>query len=260
MKHAASTTALAAFSCLALSPPLAAQPALSAAPPTSTQAAAPKPAEKCLADVHTFSDQMSKDGYWSGGHGSARPGYEIRTLAASATILGQMGQEQPCQAALAAAGDVYKRSVADLRSRNVSGYNQPGWQRRQIAAALPVTAKDNAFRSDQLIDNDVVNPGNETLGSVHDLVMNLQTGKVAYVIISRGGLFGIDPSYVPVPWADFKISPDSSLLVLDSTKAVMTAAPQVSNDQFNKAGQFDPESKKVDAYWAPRIKAASTSN
>ena len=241
--------------------------------------------------MRAFSKQMAKDGYWFGmsnygygygygypvggygygmlgaapmgasaGYGSARPGYELRTLAASATILGQMGQEQACQAVLATAGTVYKHSAADLRSRGASGYDQPGWQRRQIAAALPVTGKDNSFRSDQLIDNDVVSPANETLGSVHDLVTNPQTGKVAYVIIARGGLFGIDASYVPVPWADFRMTPDSSLLVLDSTKALMTAAPQVSDEQFNKAGQFDPESKKVDAYWAPRVKAASAAN
>ena len=291
MKRTASTATFAALSCLALAPPLAAQPAPGAVSPAGTQATSPKPADKCLSDVSAFSSQMSKDGYWSGGHGygygygygypiggygygmvggapagefagygSARPGYEIRTLAASATILGQLGQEQPCQAVLAAASDVHKRSVADLRSRSASGYDQPGWQRRQIAAALPITGKDSAFRSDQLIDSDVVNPANETLGSVHDLVTDPKTGKVAYVIVSRGGLFGIDASYVPVPWADFRLTPDASLLVLDSTKAVMTAAPQVSDSQFTKAGQFDPESKKVEAYWAPRVKAASTAN
>lgn len=291
MIRAASTTTLAALSCLALASPLAAQPAPGAAPPAGTQAASPKPAQKCLGDVRAFGKQMSKDGYWFGasdygygygygypvggygyglaggapagsfaGYGSARPGYEIRTLAASATILGQMGQEQPCQAVLATAGAIYKRSVADLQNRGVSGYDQPGWQRRQIAAALPLTGKDNAFRSDQLIDNDVVSPADETLGSVHDLVTNPQTGKVAYVIVSRGGLFGIDASYVPVPWADFRISPDSSLLVLDSTKAVMAAAPHVSDSQFNEPGQFGADSHKVDAYWTLHVKAASAAN
>ena len=277
MKRTAFTATLAALSCIALTPPLAAQPA----PPAGTQAASPQASGKCLGDVRAFGSQMSKDGYWSGasdfggydygiggiastgsfaGYGSARPSYEIRTLTASAVILGRMGQEQPCQAVLAAAGDVYKRNVADLRSRGAAGYDQPDWQRRQISAALPITGKDNAFRSDMLIDNDVVNPGDETLGSVHDLVTDPQTGKVAYVIVSRGGLFGIDVSYVPVPWADFRLAPDTSLLVLDSTKAAMTAAPQVSNSQFTKPGQFSPESKKVDAYWAPLVKAATKSN
>jgi hypothetical protein len=73
-------------------------------------------------------------------------------------------------------------------------------------------------------------------------------------------LFGIDASYIPVPFSDFKASPNASLLVLDTTKAVMSAAPQVSDDQFTKAGQFTPESQKVDAYWTSHIKAAVATN
>ena len=62
---------------------------------------------------------------------------------------------------LATARTVYKRSAADLRSRGASaGYDQPGWQGRQISAALPVAGKDRSIRSDQLIDDDVVNPAN----------------------------------------------------------------------------------------------------
>jgi hypothetical protein len=103
----------------------------------------------------------------------------------------------------------------------------------------------------------VVNPGNDSLGSVHDLVSNPQTGKIAYVIVARGGLFGIDTSYTPVPWGDFKAAPSGSLLVLDTTKTVLAAAPQARDAQFTKAGQFEAESQKVEAYWTAHVKLAS---
>lgn len=290
MIRSTSTATLALCSLFAsFTPLLAASPASApAAPGSSPAAGAPPaalhPAEKCLGDVKAFGEKMSKDGYWLGGsgygygypmggygygyglplgtmpagnaagYGSARLGYEIRTLVASATVLAQLGQEQECQTVLATTRTVYTRYEADLHARGIRSADMSGWRQRQIAAAVPVIGADASFRSDQLLDTDVVSPSNETLGSVHDLVLNPHTGKIAYLIISRGGLFGIDASYVPVPWGAIKAAPNASLLVLDTTKAAMSAAPQVNDHQFSASGQFDQESQKVDAYWGSRVK------
>jgi sporulation protein YlmC with PRC-barrel domain len=252
--------------------------------------AAALPAEKCLGDVSAFSDKMSKDGHWLGGsgdsygypmggygygyeasidgmtagnfagYGSARPGYEVRTLLASATVLAQLGQEEECQAVLTTTRTVYARYETDLHGRGIRPADMPGWRERQIAAAVPVAGVDASFRSDQLLDTDVVTPGNESLGSVHDLVLNPKTGKIAFLIIARGGLFGIDASYIPVPWGALKAAPNASLLVLDTTKTAMSAAPRVDDHQFSDSRQFDQESQKVDAYWASRVKTLAAND
>ena len=233
-----------------------------------------KPAGTCLNDLRAFDVQMQKDGYWLGGSGfgygypmdryptagplggatgagylDVRAGYEVRMLLASANILARHGQEQPCEDVLATTRDVYKTYVSDMRSGKVPIADVPGWQQAQIAAAQPVAGATTAFRSDQLLGTDVRDPQNNALGSVDDLVMSPATGKIAYLVIGRGGIFGIGETYVPVPWADFKVTPSVNLLVLDTTKASLDAAPQVSNNQFASPGQFDQQSQKVDAYW-----------
>jgi len=181
----------------------------------------------------------------------ARQGYELRTLVASANILAQRGYQQPCEDVLSATRDVYKIYLASMQSGGVQ--TMASREQQQIAAAQPVTANAAAFRSAELIGADVRNKKNEALGSVHDLVFTPKSGTLAYVVIGRGGFFGIDEKYVPVPWEDFKVTPNMSLLVLDIGKNVMDDAPQVKDDQLATSGQFDQESQKVDAYWKAHL-------
>lgn len=258
-------------------------PAAKAPPPVAQTAAVAKPAEACLKDVRVFEEQMQKGGYWLGGSGNAygypmggygygytrpaagspaerpagyenaRPGYEIHILMAAANILAQNGQQQPCEDVLTTTRTIYTTYATNLHGSGMMMADGPRWEQQQIASAVPVTSDKIAFRSDQLIDTDVVNAKNESLGSVHDLIMDPKTGKIAYLSIARGGVFGIGESFVPVPWDDFKTTQNVGLLVLDTTKAAMEAAPTVTYHKFALPGQFDQESQKVDAYWKTNL-------
>jgi sporulation protein YlmC with PRC-barrel domain len=285
-----STLVRAAVVCVGLglaAPLLAAQlPAADVANQTAPSEASPsvvKPAETCLNDLRAFDSKMEKDGYWVAGAGAglgyaagglggsygypmnnypltaasgypnARPGYELRTLLASANILARHGQQQPCEDVLGATRGLYKTYFSDLQSAGLPTVDMPGWRQQQIAAARPVASKNAPFRSDELIGASALNLQNETLGSVDDLVISPQTGKIAYLVIARGGFFGIDEKHVPIPWEDFKATPNVTLLVLDTPKAAMDGAPQVNSGQFGAHGQFDAESQKVDAYWKAHL-------
>ena len=71
---------------------------------------------------------------------------------------------------------------------------------------------------------------------------------------------GFDSKYVPVPWNDFKITQNANLLVLDTVKATMEAASEVSEDQFTTTGHFDQESHQVDTYWKSRLADGKSGN
>jgi sporulation protein YlmC with PRC-barrel domain len=241
------------------------------------------PAKACLADVRAFNGQIQKDGYWVGasdygygygmggygygygdgypigdyrgatGYGTTRPAYEIRNLIASANILAQNGQQQTCEDVLATTRTIYASYVAGMHERGIAMDGNQNWRQQEVATAQPVTGRNVAFRSDQLLDTSVLTPGAESLGSVHDIIMSPTTGKIAYLVIARGGLFGIDQSYVPVPWDQFKATRNGNLLVLASTTAALKAAPQVGDDAFAAKGGFDKESLLVDGYWKAQV-------
>jgi sporulation protein YlmC with PRC-barrel domain len=248
--------------------------------PSPTRSAA----GKCFGELRAFDKQMQKEGYWLNatgygygypmygytygeggtlppngspaetGYSRARPGYEVRTLVAAANILAQRGQQQACEELLTSTRSIYQGYAAELRSGGVVKADGPEWRRQQISAAVPVTAAGASFRSsDQLVGTDVVNPQSEDLGSVNDVVLSPKTGEIAYIVVSRGGLFGIDEKYVPVPWSDFKSTTGTSLLVLDSTKRAMDAAPRVKGDQFAEHGDFGREVQRVDDYWKANL-------
>jgi sporulation protein YlmC with PRC-barrel domain len=247
-----------------------------------------------MGDLRTFSEQMQKEGYWlrgsdlgygyplygygygyATGHGygelgttgsngtmsagrysSARPGYEIRMLVGSASILAERGESEACRAVLGAARNLYGRYAADLREGKAPRADLGGWKRQQLASAKPVAASERAFRSDQLIGTDVLTSKGEDLGSVSDLVTSPKTGKISYLVVGRGGIFGIGEKFVPVPWHSFKATPGLGMLVLDTTKGAIDAAPQVRRNEFAPHGDFASQSAKVDAYWKGKVRGS----
>lgn len=275
-------------------PPAQIAAAASDASAASTAAADMKPDHACMGDLRTFSEQMQKEGYWlrgsnlgygypaygygygygyGTGHGygelgttgsdgtayagrysSARPGYEIRMLVGSASILAERGESDACRAVLGAARNMYGRYAADLREGKVPRADSVGWKRQQLASAKPVAASERGYRSDQLMGTDVLTPKGEDLGSVSDLVTSPKTGKISYLVVGRGGIFGIGEKYVPVPWDSFKATPGLGMLVLDTTKASIDAAPQVRRNEFSPHGDFASQSAKVDAYWKGKVR------
>ena len=154
---------------------------------------------------------------------------------------------------LTTAREIYKGYAGDLQDGKLPTGDGKAWRRKQIAAALPVAGSKAAYRSDQLIGSDVVNAQGEDLGDVYDVVMNSRTGMIDYLVVGRGGVFGIGERHVPVPWGAFKITAGSDMMVLDTTKSNLDAAPRVTENHFSPSGEVGQQGKSADAFWKTRI-------
>ena len=283
MQRPARSIALGAVLSLSLMAPLRAAEEPKAGPMAETEA---KPAQACLDHLKAFDAQMEKDGYWLGGSGygygyplggfwagslgsdagmamgaasammryaNARPGYEVRVLLAGADILARHGKQQPCEDMLVQIRASYEEYKTDLRVANAMGF-----RKQELSLAVPVASRTMAFRSDDLLGSEVRTPGNVALGSVDDIVMGPEGGKIAYLVVARGGVFGLGERHVAVPWDRFKVSPNLHILVLDTTRDAMDQAPRIIEGRFVKVEPFAQQTAKADAYWTAAAKPPRT--
>jgi len=100
--------------------------------------------------------------------------------------------------------------------------------RSNVGKLDPKTAGAN-IRASQLIGMNIQNSAGESLGTVNDLVVDGNTGKVRYAAVTYGGFLGIGNKMFAVPFEAFKCrenpkNKDYHILVLDVTKKQMEGA------------------------------------
>ena len=62
----------------------------------------------------------------------------------------------------------------------------------------------NLIASDKVQGTNVYNAAGDNLGAIHDVMIDKQSGKVAYAIMSFGGFLGMGNQYHPLPWSVLK--------------------------------------------------------
>lgn len=136
--------------------------------------------------------------------------------------------------------------------------------------AKPITARDadrdrSAGQMDRLarvlpaqkvLKMDVKNVQGQNLAGVDDVVVDLQRGMVAYIILEGGGFLNMGDKLVAVPSEKFQVSADKKHLILDVDKEKLLGAPA-----FEKSTWPEPSNKAwremVDAYHGRNLTGAA---
>jgi len=90
-----------------------------------------------------------------------------------------------------------------------------------------------------LIGDHVHNVQNVHLGDVKEIVLDMRTGKVAYAVLSFGGVFSLGEKLFAVPWNVLKLDAAKKRFVLDVDKSRFENAPgfDSNNDWPDMADQ-----------------------
>lgn len=100
----------------------------------------------------------------------------------------------------------------------------------------------------------VYNTEGEALGSIDDLMVDAQTGRIAYALMSFGGFLGIGERYHPLPWAMLTYDRDKHRFVVPLSKATLLEAPNYGPGEKPQFGERAYEEEihdyyKTDRYW-----------
>lgn len=86
--------------------------------------------------------------------------------------------------------------------------------------------------ADTLIGDSVVNASEENLGDIKDIMLDMQTGQVAYAVLAFGGFLGLGEKLFAVPWQALHLDTVNKRMVLNVEKERLKSAPGFDKDSW----------------------------
>ena len=86
--------------------------------------------------------------------------------------------------------------------------------------------------SSSLIGDKVHNSLNEDLGKIEDIMIDVETGRIAYAVLSFGGFLGLGDKLFAIPWSSLRLDEDQKRFILDVDKQTLESAPGFDKDNW----------------------------
>jgi len=98
--------------------------------------------------------------------------------------------------------------------------------------------------ADTLIGDSVVNGAGEDLGEIKAIMLDVESGRIAYAVLSFGGILGMGNKLFAIPWSALTLDAGEKRFVLD-----------IAKDRLDNAPGFDKDSwpTMADASWATKL-------
>ncbi len=86
--------------------------------------------------------------------------------------------------------------------------------------------------ADTLIGEDVRNSAGDDLGDIKEIMLDMKSGRIAYAVLSFGGVMGIGSKLFAVPWNALRLDTDEKCFRLDVDSEALDDAPGFDADSW----------------------------
>jgi PRC-barrel domain len=111
---------------------------------------------------------------------------------------------------------------------------------------------NDLISSDKVEGTGVYNREGEKLGSIHSVMIDKRSGKVAYAVMSFGGILGIGDRYHPLPWNVLTYDSRQGGYVVDLDQSMLEGAPSYSTSEMPDWSDREWSRQVQDYYGARR--------
>jgi sporulation protein YlmC with PRC-barrel domain len=113
-----------------------------------------------------------------------------------------------------------------------------------------------------LAGDSVRNASGEHLGKVDEIMIDIPSGKVAYAVLSFGGVLNLGAKLFAVPWGALQVDEDEKCFVLNVDKRTLENAPGFDKDNWPDMADPSWGSKifqhyGITPYWEEREEAGT---
>jgi len=93
-----------------------------------------------------------------------------------------------------------------------------------LATSKPAR-QETLLSSSTIVGAPVKNPQGEELGTIKELMIDPQSGRVAHAVLAFGGVWGMNEKSMAIPWETLKVGLGKEELVVELTKEQLQNAP-----------------------------------
>lgn len=113
--------------------------------------------------------------------------------------------------------------MKNFEEDNASGVNHEG-----VNPNTPL----RFLTASSIIGDKVKDPTGTHMGAIKDLMINLATGKIEYVVIELGGFLGIGEKYFAFPYSFITVDTKDETFVLDQDPETLKNAPGFDKEHW----------------------------